>query len=101
MCVTESNPCVSDRFCLRKVLPHWLHYSRALSGAEAINALRPFYFAVHPDFFGQHPRERVNTYFLTYCLCLVDLPLSQYNAESPVNLDYSVMIMVDIEAVLT
>ncbi|XP_036048107.1 T-cell activation inhibitor, mitochondrial isoform X2 [Onychomys torridus] len=46
------------RFCLKKILPHWLHYSRALSGAEAINALRPFYFAVHPDFFGQHPRER-------------------------------------------
>jgi len=32
---------------------------RSLSGADAINALRPFYFAVHPDFFGQHPRERV------------------------------------------
>lgn len=32
---------------------------RALTGAEAVNALRPFYFAVHPDFFGQHPRERV------------------------------------------
>uniref|UniRef100_A0A8C6XYU5 DUF4460 domain-containing protein n=1 Tax=Naja naja TaxID=35670 RepID=A0A8C6XYU5_NAJNA len=32
--------------------------ARALSGADAINALRPFYFAVHPDFFGQHPRER-------------------------------------------
>ncbi|XP_026888266.2 T-cell activation inhibitor, mitochondrial isoform X1 [Electrophorus electricus] len=31
---------------------------RALSGADAVNALRPFYFAVHPDFFGQHPRER-------------------------------------------
>ncbi|XP_061105670.1 T-cell activation inhibitor, mitochondrial isoform X1 [Conger conger] len=31
---------------------------RALSGADAITALRPFYFAVHPDFFGQHPRER-------------------------------------------
>ncbi|XP_064201519.1 T-cell activation inhibitor, mitochondrial isoform X1 [Anguilla rostrata] len=31
---------------------------RALSGTEAITALRPFYFAVHPDFFGQHPRER-------------------------------------------
>ncbi|XP_034553938.1 T-cell activation inhibitor, mitochondrial [Notolabrus celidotus] len=31
---------------------------RSLSGAEAVNALRPFYFAVHPDFFGQHPRER-------------------------------------------
>ncbi|XP_075820168.1 T-cell activation inhibitor, mitochondrial isoform X2 [Microtus pennsylvanicus] len=46
------------RFCLKKTLPHWLPSSRALSGAEAINALRPFYFAVHPDFFGQHPRER-------------------------------------------
>ncbi|XP_075439237.1 T-cell activation inhibitor, mitochondrial-like, partial [Ascaphus truei] len=32
--------------------------ARALSGADAVNALRPFYFAVHPDFFGQYPRER-------------------------------------------
>ncbi|XP_066487360.1 T-cell activation inhibitor, mitochondrial isoform X1 [Tiliqua scincoides] len=32
--------------------------ARAFSGADAVNALRPFYFAVHPDFFGQHPRER-------------------------------------------
>ncbi|XP_077577531.1 T-cell activation inhibitor, mitochondrial [Stigmatopora nigra] len=31
---------------------------RALSGAQVIDALRPFYFAVHPDFFGQYPRER-------------------------------------------
>ncbi|XP_062279005.1 T-cell activation inhibitor, mitochondrial [Scomber scombrus] len=31
---------------------------RTLSGADAVNALRPFYFAVHPDFFGQYPRER-------------------------------------------
>ncbi|XP_058503964.1 T-cell activation inhibitor, mitochondrial [Solea solea] len=31
---------------------------RLLSGADTVNALRPFYFAVHPDFFGQHPRER-------------------------------------------
>uniref|UniRef100_UPI00398EB68A T-cell activation inhibitor, mitochondrial isoform X1 n=2 Tax=Pristiophorus japonicus TaxID=55135 RepID=UPI00398EB68A len=31
---------------------------RTLSAAEAVNALRPFYFAVHPDFFGQYPRER-------------------------------------------
>ncbi|XP_061839107.1 T-cell activation inhibitor, mitochondrial [Nerophis lumbriciformis] len=35
-----------------------LFQQRALSGADAINALRPFYFAVHPDFFGQHPKER-------------------------------------------
>ncbi|XP_078073026.1 T-cell activation inhibitor, mitochondrial isoform X2 [Mustelus asterias] len=29
-----------------------------LSVTDAVNALRPFYFAVHPDFFGQYPRER-------------------------------------------
>ncbi|XP_036122726.1 T-cell activation inhibitor, mitochondrial isoform X1 [Molossus molossus] len=46
------------RLCLEKVSPRWFFCSRALSGAEAVNALRPFYFAVHPDFFGQHPRER-------------------------------------------
>ncbi|CAL8287262.1 unnamed protein product [Merluccius merluccius] len=42
----------SKRFAMRFVP------QRALSGADAINALRPFYFAVHPDFFGQFPRER-------------------------------------------
>uniref|UniRef100_A0A7N4NU20 T cell activation inhibitor, mitochondrial n=2 Tax=Sarcophilus harrisii TaxID=9305 RepID=A0A7N4NU20_SARHA len=46
------------RLCLEKILLPWLLHSRTLSGAEAVNALRPFYFAVHPDFFGQHPRER-------------------------------------------
>ncbi|EHB15567.1 hypothetical protein GW7_17573 [Heterocephalus glaber] len=46
------------RFCLEQIRPHGFHYSRALSGAEAVHALRPFYFAVHPDFFGQHPKER-------------------------------------------
>ncbi|KAF6738560.1 T-cell activation inhibitor, mitochondrial [Oryzias melastigma] len=44
----------STRKCL---MLHFLQL-RALSGAEAVNALRPFYLAVHPDFFGQHPRER-------------------------------------------
>nr|KAF6335870.1 T cell activation inhibitor, mitochondrial [Pipistrellus kuhlii] len=46
------------RLCLEKVSSCWFFCSRAFSGAEAVNALRPFYFAVHPDFFGQHPRER-------------------------------------------
>ncbi|XP_074510579.1 T-cell activation inhibitor, mitochondrial [Sebastes fasciatus] len=41
----------------RHVATH-LVQRRALSGADAVNALRPFYFAVHPDFFGQYPRER-------------------------------------------
>ncbi|XP_039380416.1 T-cell activation inhibitor, mitochondrial isoform X3 [Mauremys reevesii] len=46
------------RLCLEKILLQWVLQARPLSGAEAVNALRPFYFAVHPDFFGQHPRER-------------------------------------------
>lgn len=32
--------------------------SRLLSSAEVSTALRPFYFSVHPDLFGQHPNER-------------------------------------------
>ncbi|XP_067646478.1 T-cell activation inhibitor, mitochondrial isoform X2 [Eurosta solidaginis] len=31
----------------------WRHIS-----SELTNALRPFYFAVHPDLFGQHPEQR-------------------------------------------
>ncbi|KAG7235497.1 hypothetical protein INR49_002633 [Caranx melampygus] len=42
----------------RKHVATHLAQLRALSGADAVNALRPFYFAVHPDFFGQYPRER-------------------------------------------
>lgn len=42
----------------KQVAAAHLVQQRALSGAEAVNALRPFYFAVHPDFFGQYPRER-------------------------------------------
>ncbi|XP_073189447.1 T-cell activation inhibitor, mitochondrial isoform X1 [Lepidochelys kempii] len=46
------------RLYLEKILLQWVLQARPLSGAEVFNALRPFYFAVHPDFFGQHPRER-------------------------------------------
>ncbi|XP_028281548.1 T-cell activation inhibitor, mitochondrial [Parambassis ranga] len=42
----------------RKRVAAHLIQRRSLTGAEAVNALRPFYFAVHPDFFGQYPRER-------------------------------------------
>ncbi|XP_070822759.1 T-cell activation inhibitor, mitochondrial isoform X2 [Chaetodon trifascialis] len=41
----------------KNVATHFVQ-QRSLSGADAVNALRPFYFAVHPDFFGQYPRER-------------------------------------------
>lgn len=88
------NPHLFKRLCLEKAFPHWFLYSRAFSGAEAVNALRPFYFAVHPDFFGQHPRERVNIYlfFLTFSPrgCLVYVPPIQYNAEFCKNLHCSV-----------
>ncbi|XP_030061929.1 T-cell activation inhibitor, mitochondrial isoform X1 [Microcaecilia unicolor] len=55
-----------ETFCLRamkrlfldKILVWQVLQARSLSGADAVNALRPFYFAVHPDFFGRHPRER-------------------------------------------
>ncbi|XP_056458201.1 T-cell activation inhibitor, mitochondrial [Gadus chalcogrammus] len=49
--------CTSIRFESKLIATHFV-LQRALSGADAINALRPFYFAVHPDFFGQYPRER-------------------------------------------
>ncbi|XP_022337002.2 T-cell activation inhibitor, mitochondrial-like [Crassostrea virginica] len=35
-----------------------LRISRRLTVSEAATALRPFYFTVHPDLFGQHPKER-------------------------------------------
>ncbi|KAG9476107.1 hypothetical protein GDO78_002931 [Eleutherodactylus coqui] len=44
----------TKRICWGKLL----YSHRSLSGADAAIALRPFYFAVHPDFFGRHPRER-------------------------------------------
>lgn len=34
---------------------------RHVSNAELSTILRPFYFAVHPDLFGQHPEQRVNS----------------------------------------
>ncbi|XP_069586135.1 T-cell activation inhibitor, mitochondrial isoform X1 [Ranitomeya imitator] len=48
----------TKQLCWGKLLYIHLVHARSLSGADAVNALRPFYFAVHPDFFGQHPRER-------------------------------------------
>ncbi|XP_068616442.1 T-cell activation inhibitor, mitochondrial [Brachionichthys hirsutus] len=43
---------------VRKLAAPGAGQQRGSSGADAANALRPFYLAVHPDFFGQHPRER-------------------------------------------
>lgn len=37
----------------------WI-FSRSFCSAATKAALRPFYFAVHPDLFGQHPQQRVS-----------------------------------------
>ncbi|KAA8591984.1 hypothetical protein FQN60_017358, partial [Etheostoma spectabile] len=57
--VSILHPCLLSlcRLERKHVVAHYVQ-QRALSGADAVNALRPFYFAVHPDFFGQYPRER-------------------------------------------
>lgn len=35
-----------------------------MNTSEVAAALRPFYFAVHPDMFGQYPKERVRFCFI-------------------------------------
>lgn len=39
-------------------IPSTIIQRRQLSSNELSTALRPFYFAVHPDLFGQYPKER-------------------------------------------
>ncbi|XP_045194149.2 T-cell activation inhibitor, mitochondrial-like isoform X2 [Mercenaria mercenaria] len=34
-------------------------FKRYLNSSETATALRPFYFIVHPDLFGRHPKERL------------------------------------------
>ncbi|XP_042226472.1 T-cell activation inhibitor, mitochondrial-like isoform X1 [Homarus americanus] len=52
-----------------------------LSSAQVTTALRPFYFLVHPDLFGQHPRaQHVNDAFLTLLNSHLD---SLINHEKP------------------
>lgn len=41
----------SNNFCRKNAV-------RALSTGEISTALRPFYFTVHPDLFGQYPTQR-------------------------------------------
>ncbi|KAL0273988.1 UNVERIFIED_CONTAM: hypothetical protein PYX00_006534 [Menopon gallinae] len=38
--------------------PFLTQFYRGLSSTEVSTALRPFYFSVHPDLFGQYPEER-------------------------------------------
>lgn len=45
-------------------------HHRNLSTTEISTALRPFYFSVHPDLFGQHPDQRVHLFI---CLNLKNI----------------------------
>ncbi|XP_060608555.1 T-cell activation inhibitor, mitochondrial-like [Ruditapes philippinarum] len=55
---------------------------RSLNSSETATALRPFYFAVHPDLFGRHPKERsVNEHSLKI--------LHEYVAELKTQQSYS------------
>jgi len=38
--------------------------SRSISSGEVFTALKPFFFVVHPDLFGQFPKERVCSAYL-------------------------------------
>lgn len=42
---------------------------RGLTQAQTSEALRPFLFAVHPDFFGKYPKERVGDVTFTPLTC--------------------------------
>ena len=47
---------ITNNGCLSMKIP--LQFCRSLSHQEVSTALRPFYFQVHPDLFGQHPQEQ-------------------------------------------
>jgi len=52
---------VTRCFNVRRLLElnsHLAQIGRFFSSQDASTALRPFYFIVHPDLFGQHPAER-------------------------------------------
>ncbi|KAK6632343.1 hypothetical protein RUM44_007384 [Polyplax serrata] len=50
--------CFALRFDSCGSLPILTPFYRSLSSTEVSTALRPFYFSVHPDLFGQFPEER-------------------------------------------
>ena len=84
-------------FCFRfilslrtsRVLPDRLRLQfRGLSSGEVTTALRPFYFLVHPDLFGQHPRaQHINDTSLKLLNSHLDL-LVNAQRPGPVNLQF-------------
>ncbi|KAK7605416.1 hypothetical protein V9T40_007274 [Parthenolecanium corni] len=65
-------PLKAERFS-KAVCPCGLNFVRRMSSSEIATALRPFYFSVHPDLFGQYPSERaVNENSLQMLSCFIE-----------------------------
>ncbi|XP_071824418.1 T-cell activation inhibitor, mitochondrial-like [Apostichopus japonicus] len=61
---------------------------RQLTQAQTSEALRPFLFAVHPDFFGKYPKERaINEHSLKQLFAYID-GLKQRGNVSPTHLTF-------------
>ncbi|XP_076258110.1 T-cell activation inhibitor, mitochondrial isoform X1 [Rhynchophorus ferrugineus] len=63
---------------------------RNLTSTEVSSALRPFYFSVHPDLFGQHPKERAVNETSLQQLSSVLQSLQNSSYLSPVTLPFYV-----------
>lgn len=90
---------INEMLCFRfiissktlQILPDtlWLQL-RGLSSAEVTTALRPFYFLVHPDLFGQHPRaQHINDASLKLLNNHLDLLINDQR-PGPVSLQFYV-----------
>ncbi|KAF7994412.1 hypothetical protein HCN44_003884 [Aphidius gifuensis] len=70
---------------------------RALSTGEISTALRPFYFTVHPDLFGQFPTQRtVNENSLKQLSCVIE-SLQQQRPIKPTTLPFYLRSKNDID----
>ncbi len=70
-------------------LPHFCPPSRFLTSSEVSNALRPFYFLVHPDLFGRFPEERaVNERSLKTLRSYVDSMVADRVVPQPARLKF-------------
>lgn len=69
-----SLPCSSAHHILQQHGPQYgccgsFEMRRFISSGELSSLLRPFYFAVHPDLFGQYPEQRVNRVIVENICC--------------------------------
>jgi len=68
-----------------------LHPARFLTSTEVSTALRPFYFLIHPDLFGKHPKEQeVNEKSLKTLKNYVDTLLNEKKKPNPKEVQFFV-----------